>query len=107
MDSELELKQSLISQFELVVPDTISREELKSALTVKLNHLIQNDFHQLVFILYRIDVNESKLRRMLQDSPSEDAGRILADLILERQSQKIMSRAQYKQTNDTDEDEKW
>ena len=107
MDQELEFKQSLISEFELVAPATISREELRSALAVKLNDLIQNDFHQLVFILYRIDVNESKLRRLLQDSPGEYAGRILADLIMERQSQKILTRAQYKQANDTDAEEKW
>ena len=63
----------------------------------KINALIQQDFGALVQLLYRIDVSEDKLRRMLADNSGEDAGRLIARLIMERQRQKLESRRQYRQ----------
>ena len=82
-------------------------EELERELSVKINWLIQNNFEQLVFILYRIDVNELKLRLLLNQFTGEDTGKIIAQLIIERQTQKIITRQQFKQQHDIDENEKW
>ena len=92
MDDQLEIRNSITEQFEL---------------SVKINWLIQNNFEQLVFILYRIDVNESKLRLLLNQFTGEDTGKIIAQLIIERQTQKIITRQQFKQQHDIDENEKW
>lgn len=107
MDDQLEIRNSITEQFELSCPEKISMEELERELSVKINWLIQNNFEQLVFILYRIDVNESKLRLLLNQFTGEDTGKIIAQLIIERQTQKIITRQQFKQQHDIDENEKW
>ena len=54
-----------------------------------INQLILVNFERLVQLLYRIDVSEAKLKYLLKENPAEDAGRIIALLIIERQIQKI------------------
>lgn len=49
-----------------------------------INELIKNDFSKLVQILYRIDVSEAKLKNILNSNPNEDAGKLIAQVILER-----------------------
>ena len=49
-----------------------------------INELIKNDFSRLVQILYRIDVSEAKLKNILNANPNEDAGKLIAQVVLER-----------------------
>lgn len=85
-----------------------SYAEIHTRLSGYINGLIKNDFDKLIVYLYRIDVNEQKLKSLLQENPQEDAGNIIASLIIERQQQKIKSREQFgKRANDVDEEEKW
>ena len=106
MDTDLitDINQSL----EISLPVTISGEELREELVAHINHLINHDFEKLIFYLYRIDVNESKMRHLLEQKDGENAAGLIADLIIERQSEKIKSRQQFRQRdNDINEDEMW
>ena len=98
-----DINQSL----EISLPDTISLEELRQKLVLHINHLINHDFEKLIFYLYRIDVNESKMKQLLAQKEGENAARLIADLIIERQLQKRKSRQETKNKNDIPEDEKW
>ena len=49
-----------------------------------INELIKNDFSKLVQFLYRIDVSEAKLKNILNANPTEDAGKLIAQIVLER-----------------------
>lgn len=99
-----EINQSL----EISLPDSISLEELKEKLVLHINYLINHDFEKLVFYLYRIDVNESRMKYLLDQKEGENAAELIADLIIERQLEKIKSRQQFRQRdNDIDENEKW
>lgn len=73
----------------------------------KINELIANDFQQLITVLYRMDVSEPKLKLLLKENPDSDAGMIIAELMIERQAQKIISRKETKKNSDIPEDEKW
>ena len=86
----------------------VSSDQLADILAEHINDLIDRNFNKLVNLLYRIDVNESKLREMLNEN-SNDAGRVIAGLIIERQLQKIKSRESFGINNDNsiDENEKW
>ena len=85
-----------------------SYAEIHAELTDYINTLIKNDFDKLIAYLYRIDVNEQKLKTLLQQFPLQDAGNIIASLIIERQEQKIKTRKQFSQQDtDFDEEEKW
>jgi hypothetical protein len=80
----------------------------RQALAVKINELLIGNFQQLISILYRMDVSEAKLRLLLRENPGTDAGLIIADLVIERQAQKIRSRREFRQRdNDISEEEKW
>ena len=105
MNSNLieDINQSL----ELSLPVTISSEELKEKLTAFINDLINHDFEKLVFYLYRIDVNEAKMKKLLDQRDGENAAGLIADLIIERQIEKIKSRKETKKNGDIPEDEKW
>ena len=94
--------------FALQVPADIALEELQHKLSAHINALIKNNFEALVALLYKIDVNEDKLKLHLIDHPNEDAGNVIAALIIERFQQKANAKKQFtpKPTGDDDE-EKW
>ena len=60
--------------------EKLSPEDLANA----INELIKNDFSKLVQLLYRIDVSEAKLKYILQTHPNEDAGKLIAAVVIER-----------------------
>ena len=63
----------------------LAREKLSTPdLETLMNELIKNDFSKLVQLLYRIDVSEAKLKNILQTNPNEDAGKLIAQIVLER-----------------------
>lgn len=95
-----ELVLQINKELAIVLPEKISAEELQQKLSVHINHLIQHNFEQLVSLLYRIDVSETKIKSLLQNSPGENAGNIIAALIIERQLQKIRSRKQFKSNDE-------
>lgn len=107
MENE-ELVKEINKNLAILLPKEISLDELHIRLSEYLNQLILTDFQKLILLLYRIDVSESKLKRLLQQPPKEDAAKIIAALIIERQLQKIKSRKLYRPTNGHfTEEEKW
>ena len=96
------------TSLDLRLAETLSYEELHSKLSEEINHLISHDFEKLVFNLYRIDVNEARMRALLAEKDGENAAALIADLIIERQLQKIKSRQQFRQRdNSINENDKW
>ena len=90
------------------LPATINKEMNREWLASMINELLNKDFQKLVSILYRVDVDEIKLRYLLAKNPDTDAGITIADLLIERQLQKINARASFKSQDKTiDENEKW
>lgn len=88
--------------------DHIPLNEVRENLLVLLNQLINQDFSILLQLLYRIDINEKKIRLLLEKNPTEDSASIIADLIIERQLQKIASRKLFKESHDRDcGEERW
>lgn len=77
--------------------DIESLNQLKSYLTEKLKDLLENNFNLLVSTLYRIDVNEQKLNELFGSKNRVPIPAALADLIIERQIQKIHFRKKYKE----------
>ena len=80
----------------------------KHILAEKINELITNDFQKLVLILYRMDVSEIKLKQLLIENAGTNAAVIIADLMMERQAEKIRSREQFsKRDENISDDERW
>ena len=80
----------------------------KQVLADRINELVNTQFQKLVSILYRMDVSETKLKQLLSDNPGTDAGLIIADLMIQRQKEKIRSRQQFsKRDENISDDENW
>lgn len=72
--------------------DFNSLTELKKFLSKKIAELLETNYEKLINILYRIDVNEEKLNELFSSRNREPIPPRLADLIIERQLQKIQLR---------------
>jgi hypothetical protein len=108
MDSTVNNLAVAISQsLGIELRQNISIGELKEKLANYIHHLINHDFNKLVSILYRIDVSEQKLKQLLEGNPSEDAGKIIATLIIERQLEKLKWRKQDRHNDNISEDDRW
>jgi len=107
--SELaKIERSIADELGIAIPNSVSLDDLRHALAEKFNELINSDFNGLIQLLYRIDVSETKLKQALEQNKGRDTAILLADLVIERQLQKIRSKQQYgKRDENISDDEKW
>ena len=104
--SPLSITEKIIDVTSSIQPASLDKIRLK--LISLINELINKDFDALVQLLYRIDVSEKKIRAVLDQNMETDSAGILADLIIERQLQKIESRKHFSNRSGTESDEeKW
>lgn len=92
-------------QLELQV-EVYTFPDLQKMLADHINYLITNNFSRLIFILYRLDISEKKLKQLLADA-TNTAGDVIAKMIIERQLQKIEARKFYSGNNLFCDEEKW
>jgi hypothetical protein len=92
-------KDFLISDNNSLIPsaDIASLEEFRKYLTERIKILLDEKFDTLVNILYRIDISEKKLSQLFSGKNRDSIPASLADLIIERQLQKIRLRKMYKE----------
>jgi hypothetical protein len=106
MENEELLIAALKNELQIEPSATISFQELQEKLTERISHLINNDFEALVNLLYTVDVNETRLRSLLKEHTN--TAHVIAELIIERQMQKIKTRQEFKASRQHDADEeKW
>ena len=81
-------QHALIHTASLLELDTVGDTDLRGRVVARINDLISKDFNRLIHILYRIDVDEQKLKQALRSKPDRDAAEIICDLLVERQAAK-------------------
>ncbi|MEP6948955.1 MAG: hypothetical protein ABI863_06765 [Ginsengibacter sp.] len=81
--------------------------EIREQLISLINELINNDFDALVQLLYRIDVDEKKLKQLLRSRADVDSASIIADLIISRQLQKSAMKKQFSDGDKPGPDDSW
>ncbi len=104
-NEELKILQNFVSKDFIrnestsLIPDNNFEKlyEFREYLIRKLTELLNNNFNLLVNILYRIDISESKLAELFGNKNERNIPEKLADLIIERQLQKIQIRKRYKE----------
>jgi hypothetical protein len=102
-----ELIQDLNRSEEWNLSERLSIGELEQLLSDTLNEWVRSDFNKLLLFLYRVDISESRLKELLNENTSEDAGTIMARLVLERLWQKIETRRLFKPGEYTSDEERW
>src|SRR5690606_6572439 len=72
-------------------------EKFRQYLIEKLRDMYDKNYDTLINTLYRIDVSEAKLSELFSSINKEFIPEKLADLIIDRQLQKIRFRKQYRE----------
>jgi hypothetical protein len=78
-------------EMNLLALEKLSTLELETL----INDLIKDDFSKLVQLLYRIDVSEAKLKNVLKEHPHEAAGKLIAQIVIERLAATKKARASF------------
>ena len=103
MENEIQYQSQLIVAKNFGLPELSQGdfEKFRLLLIDKIDDLLNHDFGKLIWILYRVDVSESRANQLLAEHADKPA-EVFADLVIERQIQKMESRANFKpQTKDT------
>jgi ribosomal 50S subunit-associated protein YjgA (DUF615 family) len=104
-DNKLTLPENIIEATNSI--KEIPSDEIRNRLISLINELINYDFHALVQLLYRIDVNEKKLKDLLKENTGTESSSIIADLIIDRQLQKIALKKEFSKNQTPPPDESW
>lgn len=90
----------------LKLRNDLTENDLKSYLQKTIAWYIEYDFHALVNIFYRLDIHEQKFNTLLAERIGDELTSGLADLVLERETQKARSRMAYREhLKNTEKDE--
>ncbi len=92
-------KKLIAKDFELETTeeDNITEEDLLMMLAERMDYLIEKRTEFLFSLMYRLDVDERKVRAALSPIAPEPANIGLARLVLERQKQRAFTKQYYKQ----------
>ena len=101
------LIETLNKDLDAGLAENISDEGLYQQLFLFIENLINNNFFQLVFLLYKVDVSEQKLTGILRECKGANAAKVITDLVIEREMQKIESRKAFKSDPDHSSGEPW
>jgi hypothetical protein len=74
----------------------VERAEIREKLAFMIAHLMQNHFERLCQAMYRLDVSEKKFDKIMNESALTDIPYAIADLVIEREMQKVRTRIMYK-----------
>lgn len=85
------------TKIELIEDYTKDIEALKNHLSQKVAEMMEKDFDRFLNNMYRIDVSEVKVRKILNESPFGTIPEKLAELIIERQMQRIKTQRLYRE----------
>jgi hypothetical protein len=88
-------------------PTTEKVHTIREQLVVYINELIQHDFPRLVELLYRVDVNEKRLKELLASHKDTSSAALITDLLIERQLQKRTWRQAHTPNSDIPDNDRW
>ena len=94
-------KDFVKSDYSSLIPtnDFEKLEEFRKYLTEKMKDMLDKNYNLLINTLYRIDISEKKLAELFSNKNKESIPQKLADLIIERQIEKINFRKRYREGN--------
>jgi len=94
-------KDFVRNDFSSLIPnnDFERLEEFRKYLTEKMKDMLDKNYNLLINTLYRIDISEKKVSELFSSKNKELIPEKLADLIIERQIEKINFRKRYREGN--------
>ena len=91
------IKDFNVAGFEITFSanELLAYEELKQQIEVVLSELFRNHLSKFQNLLYKIDIEERQLKKNLRDTDPSLYTSIIADLILQREFNKVLTRRFY------------
>lgn len=77
------------------VPENISESHLRDVLVKTFEYLVDDDFPKLLQVLYRADVDQYKLKELLENTEDKSTAEIIADAYMDRQKAKVETWKKY------------
>ena len=77
------------------LPEGISEVQLRDVLVKTFEYLVEDDFGKLLQILYKADVDQYKLKGLLENTEGKSSAEIIADAYIERQKAKVETWRKY------------
>lgn len=93
MSDIISLTKIIGKDFEL--PDHLSEELLRDVLVQAFSYLVEDDFSKLLQILYRADVDQEELKKLLENTENASSAEVIADAYIARQKAKVATWKKY------------
>ena len=77
------------------LPEQITEAQLRDVLIKTFEYLVEDDFQKLLQILYKADVDQYKLKELLENTEGKSSAEIIADAYIERQKAKVETWKKY------------
>lgn len=71
------------------ISDHLSESQLREAMVDAFAYLIDNDFSKLIQVLYKADVDQYELKKLLETVEGLSSAEVIADAYIARQMAKI------------------
>ncbi|RYG15154.1 MAG: hypothetical protein EOO07_16050 [Chitinophagaceae bacterium] len=71
------------------IPEEINETQLREVLIKTFEYLVEDDFQKLLQILYKADVDQYRLKALLENTEGKSSAEIIADAYIERQKAKV------------------
>ncbi|GGI28511.1 hypothetical protein [Pedobacter mendelii] len=79
------------------IDENLSKSQLREVLVDAFAYLVDNDFSKLIQILYKADVDQYKLKELLETTDGKSSAEVIADAYIARQLAKIETWKKYSQ----------
>lgn len=77
------------------LPENLEEDELLKVMVNAFAYLIEEDFQKLVQILYKADVDQDKLKVLLENTVNASSAEVIAQAYIARQKAKIETWKKY------------
>ena len=82
------------------IAENLSENQLREVMVDAFAYLIDNDFPKLIQILYKADVDQYKLKELLETIEGSSSAEVIADAYIARQKAKIETWQKYSPKKD-------
>jgi len=77
------------------IEENLSEDQLREVLIEAFAYLVDNDFPKLIQILYKADVDQYKLKELLETADGSSSAEVIADVYIARQMAKLETWKKY------------
>ncbi|WP_231491994.1 hypothetical protein [Pedobacter sp. Leaf170] len=77
------------------INENLTENQLRDAMVDAFAYLVDNDFPKLIQILYKADVDQHKLKELLETTEGKSSAEVIADAYIARQKAKVETWKKY------------